>query len=68
MYKRFVIVTGISGAGKSTALRVLEDLGYFCADNLPISLIKVFFQLVVNGNNENMNKVALGIDIRSGGS
>ena len=68
MYKRFVIVTGISGAGKSTALRALEDLGYFCADNLPISLIKVLFQLVVNGNNEKMNKVALGIDIRSGGS
>ena len=68
MYKRFVIVTGISGAGKSTALRALEDLGYFCADNLPISLIKVFFQLVIGGNNEKMNKVALGIDIRSGGS
>lgn len=68
MYKRFVIVTGISGAGKSTALRALEDLGYFCADNLPISLIKVFFRLVVGGNNEKMNKVALGIDIRSGGS
>lgn len=39
---RFVIVTGMSGAGKSTALNRLEDMGYFCVDNLPISLISKF--------------------------
>ena len=39
---RFVIVTGMSGAGRSTALRALEDAGYFCVDNLPISLIEKF--------------------------
>ena len=42
---RFVIVTGMSGAGKSTALKMLEDMGYFCVDNLPILLLKKFAEL-----------------------
>ena len=42
---RFVIVTGMSGAGKSTALKVLEDMGYFCVDNLPIPLISKFAEM-----------------------
>ena len=62
---RIVIVTGMSGAGRSTALRVLEDAGYFCVDNLPISLIEKFSELIYPGNTE-VTKVALGIDIRSG--
>ena len=62
---RFVIVTGMSGAGRSTALRALEDAGYFCVDNLPISLIEKFSELIYPGNTE-VTKVALGIDIRSG--
>lgn len=62
---RFVIVTGMSGAGRSTALRILEDAGYFCVDNLPISLIGKFSELIYSGTNE-ISKVALGIDIRSG--
>lgn len=62
---RFVIVTGMSGAGRSTALRILEDAGYFCVDNLPISLIEKFSELIYPGNME-VTKVALGIDIRSG--
>ncbi len=62
---RFVIVTGMSGAGRSTALRILEDAGYFCVDNLPISLIEKFSELLYPGNME-VTKVALGIDIRSG--
>ena len=62
---RFVIVTGMSGAGRSTALRALEDAGYFCVDNLPISLIEKFSELIYTGNTE-VTKVALGIDIRSG--
>lgn len=66
MFKRFVIVTGVSGAGKSSVLNILEDIGYFCADNLPVSLIRTFMRLVLNGNDEKMKKVALGVDVRSG--
>ncbi len=62
---RMVIVTGMSGAGKSSALKMLEDAGYFCVDNLPIQLIYKFVQLTVNGT-EKFDKVALGVDIRSG--
>ena len=63
---RFVIVTGVSGAGKSTVLKMLEDAHYFCVDNLPIPLIENFAELAL-GNNQGMsNQVALGIDIRSG--
>ena len=62
---RFVIVTGMSGAGKTTALKMLEDMGYFCVDNLPISLIEKFAELTFTSGGE-VNKVALGIDIRSG--
>ncbi|SHO48825.1 RNase adapter RapZ [Anaerocolumna xylanovorans] len=62
---RLVIVTGMSGAGKSSALKMLEDAGYFCVDNLPIQLIYKFVQITFSGN-EKFDKVALGIDIRSG--
>ncbi|MGI6604713.1 MAG: RNase adapter RapZ [bacterium] len=62
----FVIVSGLSGAGKSTAVRVLEDLGYFCVDNLPPDLIPKFAELCLQSR-EQVNKVALGIDARGGG-
>lgn len=62
---RFVIITGMSGAGKSVALKMLEDLEYYCVDNLPIPLIKNFAELL-NMPNQEVSKVALGIDIRSG--
>lgn len=65
---RFVVLTGMSGAGKSTALKMLEDMGYFCADNIPVQLISKFAELTVGnitGNTE-IDKVALGVDIRSG--
>ena len=62
---RFVIVTGMSGAGKSTALKMLEDMGYFCVDNLPIPLLPGFVQMLQNTDTE-MKKVALGLDVRSG--
>ena len=52
-------------AGKTTALKMLEDMGYFCVDNLPISLIEKFAELTFTSGGE-VNKVALGIDIRSG--
>ena len=62
---RFVIVTGMSGAGKTTALKMLEDMGYFCVDNLPIPLLPGFVQMLQNTDTE-MKKVALGLDVRSG--
>ena len=62
---RFVIVTGVSGAGKTAALKMLEDMGYFCVDNLPIPLLPGFVQMLQNTDTE-MKKVALGLDVRSG--
>ena len=62
---RFVIVTGMSGAGKSTALRTMEDLGYFCVGNLPVLLIEKFAE-ISRDQNFKYDKVAVGIDIRSG--
>ena len=61
---RFVIVTGMSGGGKSTALKMLEDAGFYCVDNLPISLIEKFVELVSVPGSE-INKVALGLDVRA---
>lgn len=60
---KFVIVTGMSGAGKSSVLKMLEDTGFFCVDNLPIRLVKKFVKLIMQGHHD---KVALGLDIRSG--
>lgn len=65
---RFVIVTGMSGAGKSTALKMLEDAGYFCVDNLPIPLMEKFAQFAVESVPQGIQKAALGVDIRSGRS
>lgn len=64
---RMVIVTGMSGAGKSTALKVLEDTGYFCVDNLPIPLFLKFVEMSAQPD-ANLDKVAIGIDIRGGRS
>lgn len=63
---RFVIVSGLSGAGKSTALRMLEDNGYFCVDNLPIPLIGKFAQISLDGVCSEIQMVAIGVDIRNG--
>ena len=62
---RFVIVTGMSGAGKSTALKMFEDFGYFCVDNLPIPLIKTFAKIAYDEHTD-IDNVAIGIDIRNG--
>ena len=62
---RFVIVTGMSGAGKSSTLKMLEDAGYFCVDNLPVPLISKFAQLLFNDHGA-YDKIAIGVDIRSG--
>lgn len=60
---RVVVVTGVSGAGKSTALNALEDLGYFCVDNLPTSLLK---QTVDECERGGIRRIGLGIDVRVG--
>ena len=62
---RFVIVTGMSGAGKSSTLKMLEDAGYFCVDNLPVPLIAKFAKLLFQEHGQ-YDKVAIGVDIRSG--
>lgn len=62
---RFVVVTGMSGGGKTTAMKMLEDAGYYCVDNLPISLLTKFVELMINPTSE-ITKVALGIDVRAG--
>lgn len=64
---RFVIVSGMSGAGKSSALKMLEDAGYFCVDNLPVQLIKNFAAIAYD-QATSVDDVAIGIDIRSGDS
>ena len=61
---RFVIVTGMSGGGKSTAMRLLEDMGFYCVDNLPVLLIDKFIELLSMPNSE-ISRVALGLDVRT---
>ena len=55
---RFVIVSGMSGAGKSTALKVLEDFGFFCVDNLPVALLPNFGEIASDRQTE-VDKVAV---------
>ncbi len=61
---KFVVVTGMSGAGKRTAMKMLEDVGFYCVDNLPAALIGTFVELITLPNSE-ITKVALGLDVRS---
>ena len=62
--KRVFVISGVSGAGKSQALKVFEDFGWFCVDNLPIALLDEFARLVVKS--PTMTRVALGMDVREG--
>jgi len=62
---RFLIITGLSGAGKSTAMRVFEDLGFFCVDNLPPALLPKFAELALQSGG-NIRQAALAIDVRGG--
>src|SRR4026207_769793 len=62
---RFVIITGLSGAGKSYAIKCFEDLGYFCVDNLPTTLIPTFAELCAQSS-RGIRKIALGVDVREG--
>ena len=63
---KFVILTGMSGAGKSTAIKMMEDIGYYCVDNLPIALLEKFVELSSLQETAELQKVAVGIDIRNG--
>lgn len=64
----FVIVTGMSGAGKTSALHVLEDLGYYCVDNIPSSLLSTLYKLCSKTLDEMMKKVAVVVDVRGNGN
>ena len=64
---RFVIVTGMSGGGKATAIHMLEDAGFYCVDNLPVSLIEKFTELITMPDS-GITKVVLGVDARAGQS
>ena len=61
---RFVVVTGMSGGGKATAIKILEDEGFYCVDNLPVRLIDKFMELVYMPGS-NVDKVVLGLDVRA---
>src|SRR5213594_591357 len=63
----FIIITGLSGSGKGTFLRALEDRGYFCVDNLPLGLLSKFYELILKSDHESA-KAALVIDVREGGT
>jgi RNase adapter protein RapZ len=63
--RQLVIVTGLSGSGKGSVLKNLEDLGYYCVDNLPVSFIPTFSELYVQGSGE-IERAALGVDAREG--
>jgi UPF0042 nucleotide-binding protein len=62
---RFVVLTGVSGSGKSQAIRALEDLGYFCVDNLPITLLPMLAELSLRAGSE-MARAAVVVDVREG--
>lgn len=62
---RFVVVTGMSGGGKTTTLKMLEDVGFYCVDNLPLSLVEKLVELIAVPESE-ISKVALGLDVRAG--
>ncbi len=60
---QFIIVTGLSGSGKSSAMNILEDIGFYCIDNMPPQLISKFLEICQDGK---MDKIAIAVDIRSG--
>lgn len=62
----FIIITGLSGAGKSVAMRNMEDIGYYCVDNIPPMLVSTFYELCEKSSDEHMKKIAVVTDIRAG--
>lgn len=62
----FIIITGLSGAGKSVAMRNMEDIGYYCVDNIPPMLVATFYELCEKSSDKRMKKIAVVTDIRAG--
>lgn len=63
----FIVITGMSGGGKTGALRVFEDIGYYCVDNIPISMLESFYNQCSNSTDSMLNKVAVVVDVRGSG-
>jgi len=63
--KRLIIVSGLSGSGKSVALHVLEDLGYYCIDNMPAALLKDLINEVTKPGENSATRIAVGVDARN---
>ncbi len=68
IHMEFVIVTGISGAGKTSVLHALEDIGFYCVDNIPPSLLNTFYELCEKSSDERMKRAAVVLDARMGNS
>ena len=62
---RLVVVSGLSGSGKTVALRTLEDLEYYCVDNLPVELMPAFVEAVTEGQHGRYPRLAVGVDVRN---
>ena len=62
---RLIIISGLSGSGKSVALNVLEDLGYYCIDNIPVDLLHSFVKEILLGQGSDYDNVAVGLDARN---
>ena len=62
----FIIITGLSGAGKSVAMNNMEDFGYYCVDNIPPALLSIFYELCEKSSDSKMKKVAVVTDVRAG--
>lgn len=63
----FVIISGMSGAGKTSALHIMEDIGYYCVDNIPTSLLQTLYKLCMDSSDSAMKRVAVVVDIRGNG-
>lgn len=63
----FVIISGMSGAGKTSALHIMEDIGYYCVDNIPTSLLQTLYKLCKDSSDKAMKKVAVVVDVRGNG-
>ncbi len=63
----FVIISGMSGAGKTSALHIMEDIGYYCVDNIPTSLLQTLYKLCKDSSDRAMERVAVVVDVRGNG-
>lgn len=63
----FVIISGMSGAGKTSALHIMEDIGYYCVDNIPASLLQTLYKLCKDSSDKAMKRVAVVVDVRGNG-